>query len=595
MRLLHEICTFFFFLNVQFPKTGSVNSFSSQGITRSDDLNALFGKSPKNDPQSLSLEFKSVANPEPFADNVESTSLEDSDDLQSSDISFDLLETSKHDKHEGNEVVDTEDSDYIETGKKHRKHNEPFKKTSVENNMYMKDFKTGKATNSSNNVNPSHERQVDHQEIKGQFLNARTFSREKSQENGNFNFDEEEGEHGYKPHEDITKMTLHSILLHPEEGVFDSGIAREVNMLPKLLEDKSDAGKTVSVIDNKEIVGKVTRDGQFGNEKTTDELKKTFSPYAGSKKYFVDRGGPTRDPKRIKRGSFNDSQISGEPEMRSSGHDANGESGPVQSFSEKIRPIGEAAEKQEMQKGTKSFDPVLLLEVRKIRMNVLRAERQAINDLNDVRKNFRLKMEDLMEDVKMVRKLTRNVHRKVGLTVNQALAMARQAKNNATNRLYMARKAAKALNNIEKRLGVIHTRNGSKILRSRIPEYSRLNDAHLYKQLLATNKILTKLDGAKELAIYRAEKRFRDEEKTGSSIAKEVDSLRNKLASAEGELSKETEAEIEDERKAQEKIDEAIRRNKLVVKKATFSLSAIEAYLQKLRSDEKKLNQLKFY
>ena len=151
------------------------------------------------------------------------------------------------------------------------------------------------------------------------------------------------------------------------------------------------------------------------------------------------------------------------------------------------------------------------------------------------------------------------------------------------------------MNNIEKRLGVIHTRNGSKILRSRIPEYSRLKDAPLYKQLLATNKILTKLDGVKELAIYRAEKRFRDEEKTGSSIAKEVDSLRDKLASAEGELSKETEAEIEDERKAQEKIDEAIRRNKLVVKKATFSLSAIEAYLQKLRSDEKKLNQLKFY
>lgn len=72
-------------------------------------------------------------------------------------------------------------------------------------------------------------------------------------------------------------------------------------------------------------------------------------------------------------------------------------------------------------------------------MNVLKAERQATKELNDVRKDFRLKMEDLEEDLKMVRKLTSNVHRKVGLTVKQALAMARQAKRNATSRLFMAR------------------------------------------------------------------------------------------------------------------------------------------------------------
>lgn len=155
--------------------------------------------------------------------------------------------------------------------------------------------------------------------------------------------------------------------------------------------------------------------------------------------------------------------------------------------------------------------------------------------------------------------------------------------------------ATTALNNIEKRLGVIHTHNASRILRSRIPQFPQLNDVALYKQLLKTDAILTKLDGAKELAIYRAEKRFRNEEETGSSIAEEVVSLRDELASAEKELSDETDAELEDEREAQEKIEEAMQRNKLVAKKTAFALMAIENYLQKLQSDESKLKRLRFY
>ena len=104
------------------------------------------------------------------------------------------------------------------------------------------------------------------------------------------------------------------------------------------------------------------------------------------------------------------------------------------------RPTGQATVKGEDESGSgmSSIDPLLLFQVRKIRMNVLKAERQATKELNDVRKDFRLKMEDVEEDLRMVRKLTNNVHKKVGLTVNQALVMARQAKSNATNRLNMA-------------------------------------------------------------------------------------------------------------------------------------------------------------
>lgn len=154
--------------------------------------------------------------------------------------------------------------------------------------------------------------------------------------------------------------------------------------------------------------------------------------------------------------------------------------------------------------------------------------------------------------------------------------------------------AATALNNIERKLGVIHTINASRILRSRIPSFPKLNDVALYKQVLATNAILTKLDGAKALAVYRAEKRFRNEEEMGSSIEEEVDSLRDELASAEEDLSEETDKELEDEREAQEKIQEAMERNKFVAKKTAFALSAIENYLKKLQSDESKLKQLRF-
>ena len=154
--------------------------------------------------------------------------------------------------------------------------------------------------------------------------------------------------------------------------------------------------------------------------------------------------------------------------------------------------------------------------------------------------------------------------------------------------------AATALNNIEKKLGVIHTANASRILRSRIPQFPKLNDVALYKQVLATNAILTKLDGAKALAVDRAEKRFRNEQETGSSIEEEVDSLRDELASAEEELSDETDRELEDEREAQEKIQEAMERNQLVAKKTAFTLTAIGNYLEKLQSDESRLKRLRF-
>ena len=150
------------------------------------------------------------------------------------------------------------------------------------------------------------------------------------------------------------------------------------------------------------------------------------------------------------------------------------------------------------------------------------------------------------------------------------------------------------LDNIEKKLGVGHTLNASRILRSKIPYFPKMSKVALYKQLLQTNAILTKLEGAKTLAVDRAEIGFRSEEKTGSSIEEEVDSLKQELASAEDELSAETEVELEDEREAQEKLQEAVTRNRIIAKKTALALSSIESYLEKLESDESRLERLRF-
>jgi len=446
-------------------------------------------------------------------------------------------------------------------------------------------------------------------------------------------------------HEAITKMTLHNILLQPESKPLGLDNNR-VSAMDSKSEDKgsSDAGKAGMANSNKgdkkgtnaKLIQK--RESSEENEKSTTasvsgdapktavssgveanttRLKKLEGVNQRRHEDELQANGESefsgKDPLAVFLGTSgsDDGQSSGDDihqkatptqtsisEMESGGHESNEESAVLQDarLQTHSNPTNSIVKgEDETGSGRVSVDPLLLFQVRKIRMNVLKAERQATKELNDVRKDFRLKMEDLEEDLKMVRKLTSNVHRKVGLTVKQALAMARQAKRNATSRLFMARRAATALNNIEKRLGVVHTHNASRILRSRIPQFPNLNDVALYKQLLTTDAILTKLDGAKMLAVSRAEKRFRNEEETGSSITKEVHSLRDELATAEKELSDETEAEMEDERVAQEKLEEAMNRNKVVAKKTAFALAAIENYLEKLQSDESKLKRLRFY
>ena len=424
---------------------------SLSGVIRSNGLSTLLGGSSKSNPQSLSLDFKSANNREPFADDQAlAASEEDNDDLLSSKISLNLLES---DRHGESEVVGSEDSSFVGSREKN---------------------------------------------IKDGAVIIR--SPEKESTNDDLLNKGEKAQNDLDLRETITKMTLHNILSHPENKRL--GVIK-VSALDSISAERNTSGGKTTNIGGRRGDEKKTEDGRVQKRETT-EAKETItesgSTDAKTTANSDGSGAESKGEKLINHGRTTikmlvredgnqayegEAQGSGEPPEfsgqepltiffgmsgRGDGQHYGGNSlaaskHPVTTLlrnSNKLKlanrdsnegsalahndplqtdfnRVGHSTVQGEDEKGSgMPFDPLLLIQIRKIRMNVLQTEKQAAKELNDVRKDFRLKMEDLQEDLKMVRKLTTNVHKKVGLTVNQALAMAKQAKTNATNRLYMA-------------------------------------------------------------------------------------------------------------------------------------------------------------
>lgn len=266
----------------------------------------------------------------------------------------------------------------------------------------------------------------------------------------------DDNEDGHKPHDSITKTTLHNILSQTAEN---ENKLNNKKMQKRALHDQSYAdvasGSAITSETDAEINGR-SKDQTADSSSELDGVRRESEAET--------KGEPEFTGKNI--GSFKekgsgDVQLSGSGMMLSQnlreqvttpGADGrkvvSGHRGPQResSFIKHVRlrdhanpPKGIVNGEGKSGSEKMPFDPILLFQVRNIRTNVLKAEKQATVELNDVRKEFRAKMEDVEEDLRMVKKLTSNVHKKVGITVQQALAMARQAKTNATNRLFMAR------------------------------------------------------------------------------------------------------------------------------------------------------------
>ena len=397
----------------------------------------MFEKKYKSDLQSLSLAFKER---EPLR------GLEDNDELQSSKHDLDLFETDKKGINEENEIGGYAGSPF--TGSRKNTIEEIKPKINVQENDFHESYPA-----------------------KPMLLNARGF-----------------GDRENHIHEDITKTTLHDILSQTEEMKYpslDKHYAESSRASDTIngksgngkrskgrrqkratIEEDKDSLKTSKRADAQESGNGFEASGQFDkqNETSSEKLKNITDSW---KVQEIEAKGepelPENDPLKIFLGTSGsgDGQSSGSgmalfkaPEQQLPPADEGSNIGILGSGDSREGPAllrknprqnplktTEETVQGEDKSGVKliPIDPLLLLQVRKIRMNVLKAEKQATKELNDVRKDFRWKMEDLEEDLRMVKKLTQNVHKKVGVTVTDALAMARQAKTNATTRLYMAR------------------------------------------------------------------------------------------------------------------------------------------------------------
>ena len=378
----------------------------------------MFGEKYKSDLQSLALAFKSGNEPRPFAKSEAVTNLEENDDLQSTNLSIDVLETDKQEAGDS-EIGGYEDSSY--TGSR---------KTSI---------KKGKS------IIKLPESDTDANNFKGLMIQEEKPS----------------------DHEAITKMTLHNILSQPEQMKYTSAdkhhsdtrktsyitngdggsekrpADRKMQKRASFEDDKQSIEASESAVTQETVGSGVEASGQLDehNQTSVERLKAVNRSGYDENRANDEPEFSGRDPLTmfLEASASGDDQYSGSG-MAASKHLQEETPTPDKNSNTHFKHTGQTMKgEDESGRGMISFDPLLLLQVRKIRMNVLKAEKQAAKELNDVRKDFRLKMEDLEEDLKMVKKLTGNVHKKVGITISQAMAVARQAKRNATNRLYMAR------------------------------------------------------------------------------------------------------------------------------------------------------------
>ena len=92
----------------------------------------------------------------------------------------------------------------------------------------------------------------------------------------------------------------------------------------------------------------------------------------------------------------------------------------------------------------------------------------------------------------------------------------------------------------------------------------------VYKGILKQNDIITKLDGAKIIAVNKAQRKYDKVEKAGEKVVEEVEEVEREVASAENEIEHDSQIELEDEKIASRKIDEA----------AEVNIKAIQSELQ---------------
>lgn len=151
--------------------------------------------------------------------------------------------------------------------------------------------------------------------------------------------------------------------------------------------------------------------------------------------------------------------------------------------------------------------------------------------------------------------------------------------------------AAVVLNNIEEKIGANETRNFAKILKYKLPDLS-IQKNETYQKILAINNVITKMDGARLIALNKANTSYNAKANIENSMSKVAGNVLDELKSTEKELNDDAEMEIEDEIEADRKIRDAKTRNYKAAVKTAQALEMIEGYLKQLENDENRLRAL---
>jgi len=141
-------------------------------------------------------------------------------------------------------------------------------------------------------------------------------------------------------------------------------------------------------------------------------------------------------------------------------------------------------------------------------------------------------------------------------------------------------------------MGANETRNIARVIKSRITELPS-SKYRAYQKILAMNNMITKMDSAKIIAESSANNSFTNREQIERNMADIATNVLDELTSTEDDLNKDTKVEIEDEKEAERKLEDAERRNYMVAIKSGEALKKIEGYLERLENEEKKLHNMK--
>lgn len=138
-------------------------------------------------------------------------------------------------------------------------------------------------------------------------------------------------------------------------------------------------------------------------------------------------------------------------------------------------------------------------------------------------------------------------------------------------------------------MGANETRNIARVIKSRIAELPA-SKYRAYQRILDMNNMIAKMDGAKIIAESKANSTFTGRDQVEQNMADIATNVLDELTSTEEELNKDTRVEIEDEKEAEKKLEDAERRNYMVAIKSGEALKKIEGYLERLENEEKKLH-----